>query len=104
MRESDNSNLQEIEVLEQRVNSLEQTMGDLLEFTSILMYNLKSNQSITDIKLVKDSEGKISDIVTKEKSMDLTDSLTAIEIMMVRKGTYQQIGKKPRIGRKDSRT
>jgi len=30
--------------------------------------------------------------------MDLTDSLTAIEIMMVRKGTYQQIGKKPRIG------
>ena len=104
MPELDNSNLREIEALEQRVDSLEQTMGDLLEFTSILMYNLKSNEILGDVKVVKDNEGNVSDVVIKEKVMDLTDSLTAIEIMMVRKGTYQQIGKKPRIGRKDSRT
>ena len=96
MPELDNSNLREIEALEQRVDSLEQTMGDLLEFTSILMYNLKSNEILGDVKVVKDNEGNVSDVVIKEKVMDLTDSLTAIEIMMVRKGTYQQIGKKPR--------
>jgi len=98
MPESDNSTSQEIETLQERVNSLEQTLGDLLEFTSILMQNLKSNESVGEVKVIKDNEGNVSDVVTKEKYMDLTDSLTAIEIMMVRKGTYQQIGKKPRIG------
>ena len=104
MSEFDNGTSHEIESLQNRVDSLEQTMADFLEFISILMYDLKTNEMVGGVKVVKDSEGKISDLVIKEKSMDLTDSLTAIEIMMVRKGTYQQIGKKPRIGRKDSRT
>ena len=98
MPESEKHIPTEIEELQGRIVGLEQTIADLLEFVSILMYDLKSNEMVSDVRVVKDSEGKISDLVIKEKQMNLTDALTAIEIMMVRKGTYQQLGKKPRIG------
>jgi|TARA_R110002020_G_scaffold190204_3_gene389691 CRISPR/Cas system-associated protein endoribonuclease Cas2 len=98
MPESENRISVEMEELQQRVAGLEHTVSDLLEFTSILMHNLKSNEMVSNVRVVKDSEGNISDLVIKEKQLDLTDALTAIEIMMVRKGTYQQLGKKARIG------
>jgi len=104
MPESDIQPSSEIEVLQQRVEALEQTMADFLAFISILMHDLKSNEVVKDVRVVKNSEGDVEDVVIKETPLSLTNALTGIEIMMVRKGIYQQIGKKPRIGPSDVRT
>ena len=104
MPESDIRTLSEIEELQKRVEDLEKTMADFLEFISILMHDLKSNEVVKDVRVIKNSEGNVEDVVIKEKPLSLTNALTGIEIMMVRKGTYQQIGKKPRIGASDVRT